>query len=161
MKGGMEQQTRTVQVNGPDMYVASLGEGPVVVLLHGFPDSHAVWHMQMRALADAGFRAVAPDLRGYGRTSAPLDVVGYAIEHLRGDVVALLDALAIDKVSMVGHDWGAAIAWQVAIHAPERVERLVALSVGHPAAFLLPGCNSASGRSTCCCSSGAAWRNGC
>jgi pimeloyl-ACP methyl ester carboxylesterase len=135
----MELQTHTVTVNQLEMFVASLGEGPAVLLLHGFPDSHAVWRKQMHALADAGYRVIAPDLRGYGRTDAPLAVSAYSIEHLRADVIALLDVLAIDKAVLVGHDWGAAVAWQVAIHAPERVQKLVALSVGHPGGFLDAG----------------------
>ncbi len=128
-------QTQTIKVNGLDMLVASAGVGPPVLLLHGFPDSHAVWRHQMPALADAGFHAIAPDLRGYGGTSAPADVGAYAVAFLVADVIALLDALGIAKVALVGHDWGAALAWQLAMHAPERVERLVVLSVGHPTAF--------------------------
>ncbi|MET0855900.1 MAG: alpha/beta hydrolase [Telluria sp.] len=128
-------QTQTLNVNGLEMLVATAGVGPTVLLLHGFPDSHAVWRHQMTALAGAGFRAIAPDLRGYGGTSAPPEVAAYAVAHLVADVIALLDALAIGKVALVGHDWGAALAWQVAMQAPERVERLVVLSVGHPTAF--------------------------
>jgi pimeloyl-ACP methyl ester carboxylesterase len=135
----MQEQAQTLKVNGLDMYVSSLGEGPPVLLLHGFPDSHCVWRHQMQALADAGYRAIAPDLRGYGRTQAPADVSSYSIAHLRDDVTGLLDALGIDQVILVGHDWGAAVAWQVAMHAPGRVERLVALSVGHPGAFVSAG----------------------
>lgn len=132
-------QTQTLKVNGLDMFVAIAGEGPPVLLLHGFPDSHAVWRHQMAALAGAGFRAIAPDLRGYGGTSAPSDVAAYGVEYLLADVVALLDVLGIDKVSLVGHDWGAALAWQLAMQAPGRVERLVVLSVGHPRAFATAG----------------------
>lgn len=128
----MEVQARTLKLNGLDMFVASPGAGPEVLLLHGFPDSHRVWRHQMQALADAGYRVIAPDLRGYGRTDAPADVHAYAVWHLR-------DALDIDKILLVGHDWGAVIAWQVCMHAPGRVERLVALSAGHPAAFRTAG----------------------
>lgn len=135
----MQVQSQTLKVNGLEMFVASLGEGPAVLLLHGFPDSHRVWRHQMQALADAGYRVIAPDLRGYGRTDAPADVRAYAVPHLRDDVIALLDVLDIDKVLLVGHDWGAVIAWQVCMHAPGRVERLVALSVGHPGAFRTAG----------------------
>jgi pimeloyl-ACP methyl ester carboxylesterase len=135
----MEVQAQTLKVNGLDMFVASLGEGRAVLLLHGFPDSHRVWRHQMQPLADAGYRVIAPDLRGYGRTDAPADVGAYSVRHLCDDVIALLDALAIDKVLLVGHDWGATIAWQLCMHAPARVERLVALSVGHPAAFRTAG----------------------
>lgn len=154
-------QAQTLKVNGLDMFVASLGEGQAVLLLHGFPDSHRVWRHQMQPLAAAGYRVIAPDLRGYGRTDAPADVRAYSLRHLRDDVIALLDALDIDKILLVGHDWGAVIAWQVCMHAPGRVERLVALSAGHPAAFLLPGSLSASDRSICWFSRPAACPSGC
>lgn len=135
----MEVLAQILKVNGLEMFVASLGEGPAVLLLHGFPDSHRVWRHQMQPLADAGYRVIAPDLRGYGRTEAPGDVGAYSVRHLRDDIIALLDALDIDKILLVGHDWGAVIAWQVCMHAPGRVERLVVLSVGHPAAFRTAG----------------------
>jgi pimeloyl-ACP methyl ester carboxylesterase len=131
----MDLPAQSLKVNGLAMHVADVGQGPAVLLLHGFPDNGSVWRLQVGALADAGYRVIVPDLRGYGRTDAPVDVSAYSIAHLRADVIALLDLLGIDKAVLVGHDWGAAVAWQVAIHAPERVERLVALSVGHPAAF--------------------------
>jgi pimeloyl-ACP methyl ester carboxylesterase len=130
---------QSVAVNGLRMYVAIAGEGPPVLLLHGFPDTHTVWRKQVGALVGAGFRVIAPDLRGYGKTDAPGPVAAYAIEQLRGDVVALLDALGVDKVRLVGHDWGAVVGWQVCMHAPQRVERFVALSVGHPQAFARAG----------------------
>jgi pimeloyl-ACP methyl ester carboxylesterase len=135
----MDLPAQRLTVNGLAMHVAELGEGPAVLLLHGFPDNHSVWRYQVAALADAGYRVIAPDLRGYGRSAAPPAVSAYSIDQLRADVIGLLDLLAIDKAVLVGHDWGAAVAWQVAIHAPERVERLVALSVGHPGAFLDAG----------------------
>ena len=135
----MDLPAHSLQVNGLAMHVAELGRGPTVLLLHGFPDNHSVWRHQMRSLAEAGYRVIAPDLRGYGRTDAPVAVSAYSIDTLRADVLALLDVLAIDKVMLVGHDWGAAIAWQVAIYAPGRVHKLVALSVGHPGAFLDAG----------------------
>ncbi len=130
----MKEEGSIVVVNGLRMYVVSAGQGPPVLLLHGFPDTHVVWRKQIRALAEAGFRVIAPDLRGYGKTEAPQGVHNYTLELLRGDVLALLDALGIDKVRLVGHDWGAAIGWQLCAVAPERIERFVALSVGHPSA---------------------------
>jgi pimeloyl-ACP methyl ester carboxylesterase len=120
-----------LNVNGLRMHVVSAGQGPAVLLLHGFPDTHIVWRKQIPVLAEAGFRVIAPDLRGYGKTDAPADVQAYAMAQLRADVLALLDALGLDKVSLVGHDWGAALGWQLCLAAPERFERFVALSVGH------------------------------
>ena len=125
----------TLTVNGIAMHVVSEGEGPPVLLLHGFPDTHAVWRLQIDALVAAGYRVIAPDLRGYGRTEAPGTEDAYAMDALRADVVGLLDALGIERVLLVGHDWGSVVGWNVSMHAPERVERFVALSVGHPAAY--------------------------
>jgi pimeloyl-ACP methyl ester carboxylesterase len=110
-----------------------------VLLLHGFPDTHIVWRKQVPALAAAGFRVLAPDLRGYGRSDAPGGVFDYTMDKLRGDVLGLLDALHIDKVFLVGHDWGGIIGWQVAALAPERVHRFVAMSTGHPYAIAHAG----------------------
>jgi pimeloyl-ACP methyl ester carboxylesterase len=131
----MKEESAFVDVNGLRMHIVSAGEGPPVVLLHGFPDTHAVWRKQLAPLAQAGFRVIAPDLRGYGKTDAPRDVHAYALEHLRNDVLGLLDALRIDKARLVGHDWGAIIGWSLCMEAPGRVERFVALSSGHPAAL--------------------------
>lgn len=121
------------------MNVVSAGEGPAVLLLHGFPDTHIVWRNQIRALAAAGYRVIAPDLRGYGKSDAPPDVQAYAMPILCADVLALLDALGLDKVSLVGHDWGAAIGWRLCALAPERFERYAALSVGHLKAVIGAG----------------------
>jgi pimeloyl-ACP methyl ester carboxylesterase len=127
----MIEESMMLDLNGLRMHVVTAGQGPAVLLLHGFPDTHIVWRKQIQVLADAGFRVIAPDLRGYGKTDAPSEVQAYAMAHLRADVLALLDALGLDKVSLVGHDWGAALGWQLCLHAPERFERFVALSVGH------------------------------
>ncbi|NHZ96357.1 alpha/beta fold hydrolase [Massilia sp. CCM 8734] len=128
----MEQ---TLSVNGIAMHVVTEGEGPAVLLLHGFPDTHAVWRLQIDALVAAGYRVIAPDLRGFGHTEAPTSEDAYAMDLLRADMVALLDALGVDKVLLVGHDWGSVVGWNLCMVAPERVERFVALSVGHPAAY--------------------------
>jgi pimeloyl-ACP methyl ester carboxylesterase len=133
------EESQFLQVNGIRMHVVSAGQGPPILLLHGFPDTHDVWRKQVGVLAAAGFRVIAPDLRGYGQTEAPPHVHDYAMKLLCADVLALLDALGIDKVRLVGHDWGAAIGWQLSTHAPERIERFVALSVGHPAALAHAG----------------------
>ncbi len=124
-----------VDVQGVGIEVEVTGEGRPVVLLHGFPDSGRLWRNQVPALADAGFRVIVPDLRGYGRSDKPDDVSAYAIPFLAGDVAAVLDHLELERAHVVGHDWGAALAWAVASFAPERVDHLVALSVGHPTAF--------------------------
>ena len=135
----MQLREERVRVNGIEFNVASAGAGPVVMLLHGFPDTHTVWRKQVPALTAAGYRVVAPDLRGYGATEAPHGVSHYRLEVLRQDLVALLDAMQIDRVYLVGHDWGAVIGWQLCMHVPERVERFAALSVGHPRAYARAG----------------------
>jgi pimeloyl-ACP methyl ester carboxylesterase len=112
--------------------VVDEGAGTPVLLLHGFPDSSHLWRNQVPALVDAGFRAIAPDLRGFGESDRPEQVEAYALRRSLADVVAVLDALGVERAAVVGHDWGAALAWTVAAFAPERVERLVAMSVGHP-----------------------------
>ena len=109
------------------------GEGRPVLLLHGFPDSHRLWREQLPALVDSGHRAIAPDLPGYGESEAPGEVASYRMRSLIGVLGDLLDGLGLERVSLVGHDWGAALAWGYAALVPERVDHLVALSVGHPA----------------------------
>jgi pimeloyl-ACP methyl ester carboxylesterase len=128
-----------LDVNGIRIHMTMTGQGPSVLLLHGFPDTHIVWRKQVPALAAAGFRVLAPDLRGYGRSDAPGGVFDYTLDKLRGDVLGLLDALHIDKVFLVGHDWGGVIGWQIAALAPERVHRYVAMSTGHPYALAHAG----------------------
>lgn len=120
---------RTLPVNGLEMHVAEAGEGPLVLLLHGFPESWYSWRHQLAALADAGYHAVAPDQRGYGRTGGPDDAARYTMLHLVGDVVSLLDALGEPVAAVVGHDWGAPVAWHTALLRPDRVRGVVGLSV--------------------------------
>lgn len=127
-----------VEANGVGIEVEVRGEGPPIVLLHGFPDSGRLWRHQVEALVGAGFTTVVPDQRGYGRSDKPADVGAYAIPFLVADVIGVLDHLGIERAHVVGHDWGAAVAWATAIFMPQRVERLVALSVGHPSAFGAP-----------------------
>jgi pimeloyl-ACP methyl ester carboxylesterase len=111
------------------MHIAEAGSGPLVLLLHGFPESWYSWRHQLTALADAGFHAVAPDQRGYCRTEAPERADLYTILHLTGDVIALLDALGADRVVVAGHDWGAPVAWHTALLRPDRVRGVIGLSV--------------------------------
>src|SRR5438094_6327568 len=135
----MIDESLMLDVNGIRMHATTTGQGPTVLLLHGFPDTHAVWRKQVGPLAAAGYRVLAPDLRGYGRSEAPGGVYDYTLDKLRADVISLLDALHIDKVTLVGHDWGGLIGWQIAAMWPHRVERLVALSTGHPSAIARAG----------------------
>ena len=123
------------RVNGVRLHAAVAGEGPPVLLVHGFPDDHAVWRKQIPALAAAGYKVIAPDMRGCGESEAPVDVSSYRIDVLIDDLVGLLDTLGIERVRLVAHDWGAVIGWAFAIRHPERVERYAALSVGHPSAY--------------------------
>jgi pimeloyl-ACP methyl ester carboxylesterase len=125
--------TTGVQVNGISLQVVDEGVGPPVLLLHGFPDSSRLWRHQIPVLVAAGFRAIAPDLRGFGRSEMPSRVEDYALPVIVGDVVSLLDTLGVERADVVGHDWGAALAWVLAARVPDRVRRLVAISVGHPA----------------------------
>ena len=135
----MIDESLMLDVNGIRIHTTMTGQGPSVLLLHGFPDTHIVWRKQIPALAAAGFRVLAPDLRGYGRSDAPGGVLDYTLDKLRGDVLGLLDALHIDKVFLAGHDWGGVIGWQIAALAPERVHRYVAMSTGHPYALAHAG----------------------
>lgn len=120
---------RMVDVNGIKMHVAEKGSGPAVLLIHGFPELWYSWRHQILGLAARGYRAIAPDMRGYGDTDVPPSHTSYAVFHLVGDLVALLDALALDQVFVVGHDWGAAVAWYFCLFRPDRVKALVNLSV--------------------------------
>jgi pimeloyl-ACP methyl ester carboxylesterase len=122
-------QHRFIETNGIRMHVAEAGSGPLVVLLHGFPESWYSWRHQIRALAEAGYHVVAPDQRGYGQTDRPAAIESYTIFHLVGDVIGLLDALGENQAVVVGHDWGAPVAWNAALFRPDRVRGVVGLSV--------------------------------
>jgi len=124
-----------VSVGDVSLAVRQAGDGPAVLLLHGFPDSSRLWRHQVPALTAAGLRVIAPDLRGFGESDRPSRVADYAIPAVVADAAGLLDALVVDRAHVVGHDWGAVVAWALAATRPERVDRLAALSVGHPAAF--------------------------
>ena len=128
-----------VDVNGIGLEVQDEGEGPPVLLLHGWPDSGRMWHDQVPALVEAGFRCIVPDLRGFGASDKPDDVAAYALPLLVGDVVGLLDHFGLARAHVVGHDWGAALAWATASLLPDRVDHLVAISVGFPASFAAAG----------------------
>jgi pimeloyl-ACP methyl ester carboxylesterase len=115
--------------------VAGREDGELVLLLHGFPQSSAEWNAQLDALADAGYRAVAPDQRGYSPGARPEGVEQYAVEHLVADVLAIADELGGHRFHLVGHDWGAIVAWFTAIEHPSRLKSLTIVSVPHPNAF--------------------------
>lgn len=119
---------RMIETNGIRLHVAEQGEGPLVVLCHGFPECWYSWRHQLPALAKAGFHAVAPDLRGYGRSDLPEDVEKYTLLHDIGDVIGLIDALGAKQAVVAGHDIGATIAWQAALVRPDRVKGVIAMS---------------------------------
>ena len=120
---------------GTEIHYEVTGEGTPVVLLHGFPDSGRLWRHQVPALTGAGYRVIVPDMRGYGRSARPAEVDAYDILHLVSDVGAVLADAGVPRAHVVGHDWGAAAAWALASVAPDSVDRLVTLSIGHPATF--------------------------
>jgi pimeloyl-ACP methyl ester carboxylesterase len=125
-----EPVLQTLEVNGLHMRVAIQGSGPVVLLCHGFPELWCSWRQQMRALAAAGYRAVAPDMRGYGGTDAPADVAAYTLLHLVGDMVDLVQVLGEKQAVIVGHDWGAPVAWNSALLRADIFRAVVGMSVG-------------------------------
>ena len=118
-----------LSTNGIELHVAEQGDGRPVVLCHGFPEFWYSWRHQLPALADAGWRVLAPDMRGYGDSSRPAEVDAYDVLTLCDDMVGLLDALGEERAIFVGHDWGATVVWQLAVARPERVEAVVGMSV--------------------------------
>jgi pimeloyl-ACP methyl ester carboxylesterase len=118
-----------IETNGVRLHLAAQGEGPLVLLLHGFPETSYSWRHQLGALSAAGFRAVAPDLRGFGRSSCPIEAERYTALDIVGDLLGILDALDERQAVLVGSDWGATIAWQAALLRPDRFRGVVALGV--------------------------------
>lgn len=129
-----------IDADGVSLYVEDHGDpsGIPVMLLHGFPDSARLWRHQVPFLVAHGYRVIAPDLRGFGRSSRPDDVAAYRMRHAVDDVAAILDALGVQRAHLAGHDWGAAVAWATAICRPDRVGKLVILSVPHPLVPVTP-----------------------
>ena len=125
----MELKESEIAANGIFLHVTELGDGPAVIFCHGFPDTSYTWRQQMKAIASSGYRAIAPDMRGYGRSSAPSDSALYTPLHTAGDLVGLLDALNIPSAVIVGHDWGATHAWNAAMMRPDRFNAVFCLSV--------------------------------
>jgi pimeloyl-ACP methyl ester carboxylesterase len=122
-------ETRTVTSGGVKLAVDVGGEGPLVVLAHGFPELAYSWRHQVPALLDAGYRVAVPDQRGYGRSDRPAAIEDYDVLHLTDDLLAVLDSLGEERAIFVGHDWGALVVWQLALLAPERVAAVVGMSV--------------------------------
>lgn len=130
-----------VDANGISIHTVSVGEGPLVLFCHGFPESWYSWRHQLQVVADAGFRAVAMDMRGYGRTTAPEDVGAYSMSDLVGDAVGVVAVLGAEEAVVVGHDWGAPVAWYSALMRPDVFRAVAALSVPYTPPFggLPPG----------------------
>jgi pimeloyl-ACP methyl ester carboxylesterase len=124
--------SRTLSVNGIELYLLEAGEGPLVVLCHGWPELSYSWRHQIDALARAGFHVVAPDMRGFGKSSAPADIGAYSIFHTVGDMVALVAALGESNAAIVGHDWGAPVAWHSALFRPDLFTKVAGMSVPPP-----------------------------
>jgi pimeloyl-ACP methyl ester carboxylesterase len=125
----VEVTHRFIETNGIRMHIAEAGQGPLVLLLHGFPESWYSWRHQLTALSEAGYHVVAPDQRGYGQTDRPGQIEQYTQLHLVGDLIGLLNALGEQQTVVVGHDWGAPVAWNLALLRPDRVRGVVGLSV--------------------------------
>jgi len=120
---------RTIETNGIRMHVVEQGTGPLVILCHGFPESWYSWRHQIEALSAAGFRVVAPDMRGYGQTESPEAIDQFTLLHLVGDIIGLVDALGAETAVVAGHDWGAPVAWHAALLRPDRFRAVIGLSV--------------------------------
>ena len=118
------------------LHYAEAGSGPLVILLHGFPDFWYSWRNQIEPLAAAGFRVVAPDMRGYNLSDKPVGIEAYTADRIADDVARLIQALGAEKASIVGHDWGGVVGWQLAMQQTKCVEKLVILNVPHPVRFL-------------------------
>ena len=128
---------RTIATNGINLHVVQAGPeaGPLAILLHGFPEFWYGWKKQMDTLAENGFRVWVPDQRGYNLSDKPAGIAAYSMNELAGDVTGLMDASGQEQVYLAGHDWGAAVAWWVAIKHPERLKKLVIANVPHPVVF--------------------------
>src|SRR5690349_11705246 len=124
-----EPAQRLIETNGIRLNIVEQGQGPMVLMCHGFPELWYSWRHQIAALAAAGFRAIAPDLRGYGQSAAPEAIESYAMPLLVGDVVGLVHALGAERAHVVGHDWGSALAWSAALMRPDVFPTVVGMSV--------------------------------
>jgi pimeloyl-ACP methyl ester carboxylesterase len=125
---------RVIEANGISLYVEDHGDGVPVLMMHGFPDSARLWRHQVPVLAASGFRVIAPDMRGFGRSEWPGEVAAYRLRNVVADVSAILDHFRVEAAHVIGHDWGAAVAWLTAMLCPDRVRTLTVISVPHPLA---------------------------
>jgi len=134
----MQTETTYIETNGIKLHVVMAGPkaGQPVLLLHGFPEFWYGWRKQIPALAKAGYRVIVPDQRGYNLSDKPKGIKAYSLDKLAADILGLIDALGYDKVNLIGHDWGAVVAWAVAIWHPERLHKLGILNVPHPAVMV-------------------------
>lgn len=133
--GFMPLTDRVTSADGTVIACRVEGTGPAVVMLHGFPDLALGWRRQSEALANGGFRAIAPDLRGYGESDRPVGIEHYALTRLADDIIAVCQQRAPEGAMLVGHDWGGVVAWYVAMQRPDLLRRLVILNAPHPAAY--------------------------
>lgn len=124
--------TKIIAIKGEDFPVVDVGRGPAVLLLHGFPDSRLLWRYQIPALVEAGFRVIAPDLRGLGEAPRPVEVRPYRRPYIVADILGILEAVGVSRAHLVGHDFGASFTWRLAGSYPEKFERIVVLAVGAP-----------------------------
>jgi pimeloyl-ACP methyl ester carboxylesterase len=149
MKSESKQPTlRYIQSNGIKMRIAEMGSGPLVLLVHGWPESWYSWRNQLPALAAAGYHAVAPDMRGYGKSDKPQAVEDYDIQHVAADLVGIIDALGEKNAVLIGHDWGAIVAWNALLLHPKHFTALIAMSVpysGHGSQSIVQGLQKAMG----------------
>jgi pimeloyl-ACP methyl ester carboxylesterase len=127
----IQPEFATVQTNGIRLRVALAGKGPLVVLVHGWPESWYSWRHQIPALAEAGYRVAAPDVRGYGGSDKPAAIEAYAIKEMCADIAGLVEGLGERQAILVGHDWGAPIVWNTSLFFPQRVRAVAGLSVPH------------------------------
>src|ERR1700730_16000324 len=125
----MLAEHRFVESNGIKIHIAEAGAGPLVLLCHGFPESWYSWRHQIEALSEAGYHVIAPDMRGYGQTDRPNDIDQYSLFHLVGDMVGLVNAIGDRPAVVIGHDWGAPVAWHCALFRPDRFRAVAGLSV--------------------------------
>jgi pimeloyl-ACP methyl ester carboxylesterase len=125
----MQLEHKFVESNGIKIHIAEAGAGPLVLLCHGFPESWYSWRHQIKALSEAGYRVVAPDMRGYGQTDRPIAIDQYSLFHLVGDMVGLVNAISDKPAVVIGHDWGAPVAWHCALFRPDRFRAVAGLSV--------------------------------
>lgn len=131
----LEFTTTQLQVNDLNFHVIDEGNGPAVLLLHGFPNTSTLWRHQISALVKAGYRAIVPDQRGFGQSDKPREKSAYSLPNLASDAIGILDELNVNRAHVIAHDWGSAVGWVMGALYPNRMERFIPMSVGHPSVF--------------------------